>query len=401
MSQYSKLIVLTLLFSLSLLELKAQETNENSVPSSPAFTILNFEPTSVLRPTSPAELRTSILNSFDDEGKFQPNLGIEFSPYWLKSRDSLTEQAYFDPTTIQTIKQTFQFSAATVQDTALNNNKLGLGFRFQLVQGQPSKKSLLLRNQLQNQHNTITIINGARAQVGITVNSRQQAIDFITTNLMGSNSELIINKVKEIAESIRNNYDDSSADIKSFIEKIQTLYGDTDIANKKFEADRTKTGLIIEIGGATALQSGKNDANPDLQQIGFWASASERMNNSNQWVFTARYLSSRRDSAESSFDAGLSYIKDVENFSLSFEAVARWYKIDFKDFNLAGDEITRTEDDFTYRIAANLNYSLNEYIFINASFGKGFNSGLTGQANFFSIIGLNYNLFRSNSVKLE
>ncbi len=379
----------------------SQNQVHTTVPSNPSFSILDFEPTSVLQPGSVSELRTNILNSFDAEGRLRPNVGLEFAPYWLKSRDSLTEEQYFSPTIAQTIKQTLQLSAATVYDTALMNNKLGIGFRFLLSQGRPSANSNNLRVMLKENLTYKSVIANARGQVGESINTKEEAVEFIIKNLRRSpNGEASVEKILQISKLNIDKFGSSDSEIKDFIEIIQNEFDNTDLAKKKFDADLKRKGLIVELGGASSFQavSGKHE---ELQRLGVWLSASEHLNNDNQWTFTARYYLSQLDSTASSFDAGLTYLKKMDKFNLSIEAVARWYEIEFDDINISGQEIRRVEDDFTYRIAANLNYSFNDFIFINASFGKAFDSPLIGEAGFFSIIGINYNLFKTHKVQVE
>ena len=63
-------------------------------PNTPAFSILDYEPTSVMRPSSYKELSADILNSFDENGNLMMNLGLEVTPYWLKSNPELTRESY-------------------------------------------------------------------------------------------------------------------------------------------------------------------------------------------------------------------------------------------------------------------------------------------------------------------
>ena len=77
-----------------------------SVPNTPAFSILNFEPSAVMRPSSIKKISNDILNSFDKDGKLIMNLGLEVSPYWLKSRPNLSRKEYLEPTQFQSFIQT-------------------------------------------------------------------------------------------------------------------------------------------------------------------------------------------------------------------------------------------------------------------------------------------------------
>jgi hypothetical protein len=54
-----------------------------SVPSSPAFTVLGVNPTTVSRPTTPNALASSLINGIDQNGNFQSGIAMDFSPYML------------------------------------------------------------------------------------------------------------------------------------------------------------------------------------------------------------------------------------------------------------------------------------------------------------------------------
>ncbi len=151
---------LFLLFALvSVVVVHAQTSN---VPGSPAFSILKFEPSAVLRPTSYKEFSADILNSFDQEGNLLMNLGLEVSPYWLQSNPELTRETYLNPNVWQSIKQTFTISAATVKDTINNSNNLGFGIRTKIIQGKVTNKYQEKYAELNQYETIIGIIESVR-----------------------------------------------------------------------------------------------------------------------------------------------------------------------------------------------------------------------------------------------
>src|SRR5688500_12952053 len=107
----SKFLFLSCIF-LTSMSVLAQDNI--SVPSTPAFSILNYEPSSIMRPSNPKDLSADILNSLSRDGKLLMNLGMEVAPYWLKSRSQLTREAYDSATGKQLFFQSLSLSAATV-----------------------------------------------------------------------------------------------------------------------------------------------------------------------------------------------------------------------------------------------------------------------------------------------
>lgn len=92
-------VILTSFFALQSVD--GQNASKLTVPSSPSFSILNYEPSAVMRPANARELAADILNSFDKEGKLILNPGLEVTPYWLKSHPTLDRNTYLHPNTGQ------------------------------------------------------------------------------------------------------------------------------------------------------------------------------------------------------------------------------------------------------------------------------------------------------------
>ncbi len=87
-----------------------------SVPESPAFTILGLTPQTVIRPTTPREFATSLLNGVDDKGNFQSGIAIDTVPYLLFFGNDLTLDRYRKSFGTRLFSRT-QFSFATTKGT--------------------------------------------------------------------------------------------------------------------------------------------------------------------------------------------------------------------------------------------------------------------------------------------
>src|SRR5262245_42359826 len=64
--------------------------NSLRTPTSPAFTLLGIEPTSVERPNTPSSLAASLLNQTAGFSTLPRDYALEFSPYWLVGHPRLT-----------------------------------------------------------------------------------------------------------------------------------------------------------------------------------------------------------------------------------------------------------------------------------------------------------------------
>lgn len=377
----------------------AQET-KLTVPSSPAFSILNYEPTAVMHPTSYKSLAADVLNSFDKDGKLLMNLGLEVSPYWLQSRPTLTRAKYLHPNPGQAFLQSFSLSAATVKDSASGDNRLGAGFRFKLINGRPVPLLSQAQSDLLKQTTVDATIAAIRPMIGSTVNTVQDAIDVISAALVKANASAdVVTQFKFNAAALQKDFSDTPAGIKAFLEK---MISDREAANKEL-AQRVATllkqrlGFVLEFAGATAFNTTRNN---DLEKAGAWINASDYISENDLFTFTARYMFQNQDTITNNFDAGLSYLRKSDRFNISLEAMVRWYNSQVAVFGPAGERLTKNTQDFTYRVAVQGSYILGKDISVNLSFGKNFDSPFASTSGFFSILGVNYSLFNLERVRL-
>lgn len=395
-----KKILYTLIILFGAFVVKAQ-TPALTVPSSPAFSILNFEPSAVLRPTNVKSLSTDLLHSFDKSGQLQLNAGLEFSPYWLNSKPNLTLQKFLKPNFTNTVLQSLSISAATIKDSVTGLNSLGTGFRFKLYNGEPvidiptasDIKSLKLQSSV------ATIINGF-AKTNLFDN-KEDAIRSIVESMKKKNiDKTIIEKLQSLANSIIDEFENSPKDVQSFLTKLEDLW----ISNYKQLQEQVsnmlyqRKGFIAEIAGAGKFN---NNLNNNLEKIGLWLNLSYIVSSNDQITFTARHLFTNGDTSFSALDAILSYLKQANKFSIAFETAVRSYRSVIPDFNINNQAIKRIEQKITYRFALQSSIALNELISLNFSIGKDFDSPTIQKKGFFSILGMNYSIFNKAVEKLR
>lgn len=364
------------------------------VPNTPAFSILDYEPSSVMRPSSIKKLSNDILNSFDADGKLIMNLGLEVSPYWLKSRDTLSREQYLNPKGFQTFIQTLSISAATVKDSLTKKNNLGLGFRVQLVKGQLSKEFFKQERLLNNYETAVAGIAVTRAMIGISVNTIDEALDDIKTNLDDTKlEEKEKEEIKQLAEELSKKYKTKPSEVKEYCEELINYIDQqtTILAKKVIKLEQQRTGFSLEIAAATKF--GEVETRQELQKFGFWLNANNYFSSKDAWTITTRIFRTDNGIKTTNSDIGFGYIKLGDNFNVALEGMLRWYSTDFADVNFNNEPITRVERDFTYRLATQLSYSLYDNISFNLSLGKDFESAIIKKSGFFSLFGLNYSIF--------
>lgn len=381
--------------------LHAQDISKLTVPTSPAFSILNYEPTAVMRPTNAKSIATDILNSFDKEGKLLMNLGLEVAPYWLKSHPDLRRETYLHPDMGQTFMQSLSLSAATVKDSASGDNKLSAGFRFKLYNGEPVKELAVASNELKTKTTIVSVINGIKSIAGDDINTKQKAVDAIVSALTKKNTDQsIIDNLKREAEILATNYADTNSGIRDFLDQLLNdrveAYGE--LAKKVSDLLYQRSGFIIEFAGASGFNTSKNNS---VERIGFWGNVSYSVSPDNFFTLTARYMFSNKDSALANLDVGLGFLKKSANYNISVEAMFRRYRAEVRDININNFPITRIEKDFTSRFAVQGSYIISKDVSVNISLGKDFNSPFISRSGFFSILGLNYSLFNKEPAKLK
>ena len=95
-------------------DLARVSSGKDNVPVSPAFTVLNVTPDTVIRPRTPNDFATSLLNNVDPNGNFQQGLALDFNPYLLWAGDRLTLQDYQNSVAERLLART-QISIATTK----------------------------------------------------------------------------------------------------------------------------------------------------------------------------------------------------------------------------------------------------------------------------------------------
>lgn len=370
------------------------------IPNTPAFSILDFEPASVMRPTSAKKLSSDVLSSFDKDGKLLLNLGLEVTPYWLKNRPYLTREEYLNPSTLQTILQTFTLSAATVKDTISNNNNLGVGYRFEIYKGILNTEVGKLEKQsleLESTINSILLVKNINSMSPIADYSTATADVLLQLNNMKVSQARIAEFEKKAKDIFQQpNYNET---IDDFLTELSSFYAtqSSDLVDTIREMVNKRTGFSLETAGAVKLITSQSDNS--LQKAGFWLNANYYMSDKDAATMTARFMYNTTDITSTNTDLGISYIRQEKEFNISIEAMMRWYRSEIPDLNYLEQPITRLEKDFTYRLAAQVSYSIAKDISLNLSLGKQFEDARINGTSIFTILGLNYSLFHRQFAK--
>ncbi len=377
-------------------------SQEITLPSTPAFSILNYEPSAVMRPTNVKSLSSDILNSFDKSGRLNLNIGLEVAPYWLKSRDALTLKNYLQPNLKQTFLQSLSFSAATVKDSASGANKLGVGFRFKLYNGIPAISAASI-SQIKNLK-IRTLVSSVIVGMASTnlFDNTQVALDALLANLNRQKVDtLVVANVNSIATNIINSYSNDAASVTSFLNQLNTLWIEAfkDLQQKVSASLYQRKGVIVELAGANAFAT--NNTQYVTEKTGLWVNVSYHVNANDMFTFTTRYQYNKRDTLATNIDAGMNFYTKSDKFALSFEAMLRYASWQIPDRNINNVAIHRIEKKSSYRVALQCAYKVNDLISFNISLGKDFEALQFNSNSYFSLFGFNYSLFSKQPQQLQ
>jgi hypothetical protein len=89
--------------------------NTIRTPASPAFVLLGVEPTSVARPTTPADFAASLINASENFPTIPRDFALEVSPYWLATHARQNWKHDTTRSLTESLQRTFTVAAGTAQ----------------------------------------------------------------------------------------------------------------------------------------------------------------------------------------------------------------------------------------------------------------------------------------------
>jgi hypothetical protein len=112
-------------------------------PPTPAFAVLDIEPSAVERPATPSDVAMALVNDFRD-GAVPKNFAFESSPYWLVSRPHVTWRDDAQRAVGQSLARTTSVSVATAETGAeiAPVTSLAFGFRTLIFSGRLAPQTI-------------------------------------------------------------------------------------------------------------------------------------------------------------------------------------------------------------------------------------------------------------------
>ncbi|HVX40236.1 MAG TPA: hypothetical protein VHB25_11735 [Gemmatimonadaceae bacterium] len=309
-----------------------------TAPSSPAFTILGIAPTSIQKPADSRAISTSLLALTHDKS-FPSNLAVEVTPYWLKSRPSLTFDQLYRSSIGSTFLRTSAFSVGStprLQGKDTIGTGFALGYRAMLWSGRQSD-----------------VLKGVKDRLIAGLGACAAASDV----------DACYAKLKPLIDSVKSN-----------MEPVGFRFQLATAASAQFPRDSFALGHV--------------------KTVGLWATPSYTLEQHVDFIAVARYLRIRSDTtgiaATKAADVGLRLLwKPTAAFGLSAEGLAR---------HLDAPDGTAT---WTRRFGAVIELQASDDWYITYALGKDFAASTVSRSPLFASLGLNLGFGNKPTVKVQ
>lgn len=257
-----RLIIIGLLLSMQFSYAQEVANSDIQIPSTPGMNIIGVQNSEITKPGNYTGLYTSLISPIvSNNGTIPTNLSLEFSPYYLESRD-LTYNELNETDIYRDLKISIASTNIEGADS-ITFSRMGIGFKTNLLSGKITVKS--------SEKDGVTLA---------LANDINTVISKINSGLYGdvdtANTSLFIDHIKE------KNYDLKREIKKIFAEyrvnksiltgKLEELQSQIE---SSIEIDNSiwnyslRTGSFLELAGALALDFPENNFNKT--EINRWA----------------------------------------------------------------------------------------------------------------------------------
>ncbi len=424
-------IYLTFFSTQLLLQLQAQkEVSFESLKlnSSPAYVLLGVEPDNIQRPGSPTKFISGLQNAVVN-GKLQPNVAFEFTPYYWKHPqgvDSIrfrpVEYLVQSKSVFNNIFRTMSFSLATSQsDTVVfgalkPGTGIATGVRFMLAQGKPKRGNIKLLQEWNDISAKKLIVNDLISAIQ-SMDTKAELKAFLQSETAGWKNNILKDPLlsytyvsdfmDDILDALQKevSFGSSSTEvISNYLQAKYNIYKSQ--AEKKLAEINThnlpftKTGFILEFAAGQAFVFQENSFKQTKHaKTSLWLTPSWRWELKSKddkvqlfdFIGVLRYtFNNQKDVVDISnyFDAGAKLQYTNNNFSLSGEWIYR----------LATELPESFTKKYTTRWSTAIDYKISDLVTFQFRFGGNFNGNTltyTNPKEMFALGGLNLGLFNN------
>ncbi|MEX2283836.1 MAG: hypothetical protein WEE89_15230 [Gemmatimonadota bacterium] len=348
---------------------KVPELSALKPTAAPAFMLLGVSPTSIERPSSPADFGLMLVNRTERLSTIPEEFAVELSPFWLRRHPDLTWRADTARTIEQSIIRTLTWSAATAEigNELAPQTGVAVGGRFMMLSGQltrASKETLIaLEQSLAAEGGLKNRMAAARLKIlddslRVRLQAAQQLSDAQRQTAIAAAVQMHSVAAAALDAQILADpaYQDSIAEGRKRFENIAL----------------EREGPMLEIAAAAGWAFDNRIWDQGgFERWGVWSSLSWARSTAMPDgakltpVVLLRYTANRSDAQPDYLDAGARLILHDDRYAVSFETVLS---------SPTGEGVAER----LYRVAGVLEYQLRKDAWAIATFGRDHNTTTEG-----------------------
>lgn len=404
-----------------------EKLNKLIMPTSPASSILEIQPKTILSPKSYQALETALYSNFinSDGNAIVPNdFSLEFTPYWTKNH-GLSLQEYLYPKSIfdQFIRN-LSFSVASTQNFLLGDssatNGIAFGYRTSFYFGNANDRKEVegYRDSLQkNQSIQIKIVGTAenlivKKQIANTDDFLIKIKSTLIKAMFESGNYKNIGEVEKLYVTISNeasiveplDLENPDEFLDNFYSIIDKSLNASTLFNEFKSYIKERQGFSVDVAYAHLLNFPTNNFEFSyVPRQSLWITPTYRLKNKLsflkvmgvirlEWYNTGyfrTYFPGTNTNANST-DYGLAIAAELNKFSFQFEMVGRSSNSEIPaGTDDDGNQLFRKEQNSDFQYIASFSYNLTDQIVISYNLGNRFEPIQNPENTLVSILSLN------------
>lgn len=253
------------------LQVFAQDASKADIqiPSSPGMSIIGIQNAEISKPGNYAGLYSGLVSPvISNNGTIPTDLALEFSPYYLESRDVTINE--LSSTDIYRDLKVSIASTSVAPSDSITFSRLGLGFRTNLISG---KISMLSTNEttlaVANDVNTVML----KIESGMFGSADTADLQSLTDHI---EDKTVKKTIEEIIEENRANQPKMMAELLAFNDEVEALIN----VDESVWDLSLRTGHFLELAGAFALDFPENTIKSTVvNRWGVWLNYTYRPKN--------------------------------------------------------------------------------------------------------------------------
>ncbi len=424
-----RILILLLMIVLSSPAGMAQEKlNPLKAPTSPASSILDLQPKTVLEPKSYRALETALYSNFlnsNAEAVIPTDFALEFTPYWTKNHSLSLEEYLYPKNAWDQLVRNSSFSLASTQNFILGDstksNGLAFGYRTTFHISNQKDRDLIsnYRTELKTNQRISNLIVGPSELLAASpnVSNKTDFLDQIKATVTKAIYELggyktiedataVVDKIYEDASLLGElDKNDPGPFLDSFYGVIdKNLHADS-LFNKFKDYIRNRQGLSIDVAFASFLNFPTNSFEFSyLPKSAVWVTPTYKFTEKldfikilgvlrYEWYLSEYYKRYFPEATiyENNFDYGLSVASEFKRFSIQFELVGRSSNTTIPaGTDGQGNELFRKEKNSDVQYMGTFNYNLTDQIVLTYTLGSRFEPFIDPTETLISLLSLNF-----------